>query len=277
MTVMHASYGSIEPVHAPFRRPRRRLLFLLSLVAILWLFFWTTFVWSVDHIPAEHSKKVAVTAFVMSKCPDAVFCESHLAQVFDRVGDLVDFKTEYIAKPNASLDYGAKCLHGDSECLGNIVQLCVQKYHPSRDEWFKFVLCQNRKYGEIPSEKQSIICAREAGFDFKATDVQGCIYGEEGKKLLQTSLTSTIESEVIKSCTIFLNGKLRCIRDGRRWYNCPGGYSVDSFVESICALRGTTRSWFGLARSMWKGQPKCLNYNRVPTLVDNIDVDVDVN
>jgi hypothetical protein len=35
-----------------------------------------------------------------------------------------------------------------------------------------------------------------------------------------------------KSCTIIINGKQRCIRDGS-WYDCPDGHSVDDFVRII--------------------------------------------
>ena len=35
-----------------------------------------------------------------------------------------------------------------------------------------------------------------------------------------------------KSCTIIINGRQRCIRDGS-WYDCPDGHSVDDFVRLI--------------------------------------------
>ena len=35
-----------------------------------------------------------------------------------------------------------------------------------------------------------------------------------------------------KSCTIIINGKQRCIRDGT-WYDCPDGHRVEDFVRII--------------------------------------------
>ena len=45
-------------------------------------------------VESNIDKKVNVTAFVMSRCPDAVFCERSLKPVLEQVGNLVDFKTE---------------------------------------------------------------------------------------------------------------------------------------------------------------------------------------
>ncbi|KAJ3100942.1 hypothetical protein HDU97_001826 [Phlyctochytrium planicorne] len=194
-------------------------------------------------------QKVPVTAFVMSKCPDAVFCERHLAGVLDQVGDIVDFKTQYIAKIDDSEPLGVKCLHGESECEGNIMQLCIRKYFPLHKDWFRFVLCQDKNFMAIPSVEQAKECAAEAGINLSLA--HDCIHGDEGKELLKASIGVTNSKSVryalisfekdfaykslrSKSCSIFIANKQRCIRDGMRWYNCSEGYTVQNFVDSIC-------------------------------------------
>lgn len=39
--------------------------------------------------------------------------------------------------------------HGESECLGNIQQLCYHNTYPQINQWFRFNLCLNKHYREI--------------------------------------------------------------------------------------------------------------------------------
>ncbi|KAI8811542.1 hypothetical protein BJ742DRAFT_120400 [Cladochytrium replicatum] len=101
----------------------------------------------------RHGGPVSLELFVMSKCPDAVFCENFFAsEVLPQVSGIVSLKTRYIASASPTSPIGAICLHGPSECEGNVQQLCVQKYFPDPDIWFKFILCQNRQFRSIPSQ-----------------------------------------------------------------------------------------------------------------------------
>ena len=47
------------------------------------------------------------------------------------------------------------------------------------------------------------------------------------------SVQKTKAYQVNSSCTIFIDGSKRCIRDGGVWYDCPEGSSVEDFVNSI--------------------------------------------
>ena len=69
---------------------------------------------------------------VASKCPDASRCENtFLPQLLASVGDLVDdVSLTFIAESNASEASGFTCMHGADECMGNMVQLCAQRYWP---------------------------------------------------------------------------------------------------------------------------------------------------
>jgi len=42
------------------------------------------------------------------------------------VGSIVDLRLGFIAEPNDEAIWGYICMHGDDECIGNILQLCVQ-------------------------------------------------------------------------------------------------------------------------------------------------------
>jgi hypothetical protein len=40
-------------------------------------------------------------------------------------------------------------MHGTSECLGNIQQLCFKHEYPDPHDWFAFALCLNKQYHQI--------------------------------------------------------------------------------------------------------------------------------
>ena len=57
--------------------------------------------------------------------------------------------------------------------------------------------------------------------------------GSFGKDLLQASFNRTTEANVTKSCTVRLNGEVRCIRDGGEWRDCDGGSEAKDLVADI--------------------------------------------
>ena len=82
-------------------------------------------------------------------------------------------------------------------------------------------------------------CAREHGLDFQK--LNSCISDEgEGIDLLRASFERSQQNNATKSCTVRLADEVRCIRDGGRWYNCPGGSSVDQLVGDIDRLYDQT-------------------------------------
>ena len=84
-------------------------------------------------LPSPHAyvtPRVNVTLYAASKCPDAPRCERFLHPVFQTVGSLINLQLDFIGTPNASAPSGVDCMHGPSECVGDAVQLCVQKYFP---------------------------------------------------------------------------------------------------------------------------------------------------
>jgi hypothetical protein len=75
----------------------------------------------------------------------------------------------------------------------------------------------------------------EYGIDFQ--ELNSCISDEgEGIDLLRSSVQRSQENNITRSCTVRLAGKVRCIRDGGKWYDCPGGSSVAELVREINEL-----------------------------------------
>jgi hypothetical protein len=176
---------------------------------------------------------VQVDLFVMSKCPDASVCESLFLNVIKQVGNITDLRVNYIAKNSGG---SFQCMHGNSECIGNIQQLCVTQLYPKDYAWFNFVTCQDETQFNIPNNAQS--CASRQNLNW--ANINTCANGDQGQKLFKDSVAYTQSFGVGTSCTIYLQKNPRCVHDGV-WKNCPGGYEVHDFVRDICSNYSGTK------------------------------------
>ncbi|EKM80293.1 hypothetical protein AGABI1DRAFT_113492 [Agaricus bisporus var. burnettii JB137-S8] len=184
--------------------------------------------------------RVPVQLGVMSKCPDALLCESTFNEVLGKVGDKMDLSLVYVAKFDESEpDFGGIiCKHGAEECAGNVQQLCIAKY-ASPDQWWNFVQCQNFEgTAQIGKPSVALKCAEAAQIDWNASGAGQCA-GEdgsgkedEGVDLLRKSVRLAHDLEVTKSCTIIINSRRVCVHDGT-WKECEGGHTVNDFVRQI--------------------------------------------
>lgn len=176
-------------------------------------------------VTATAQERVPLHLYVMSKCPDAVFCEARVQQVLRQVGSLVDLQVNYIA-PNG------KCLHGDSECDGNIQQLCIKELYPNK--WFDFLQCQNKQFWMIPATQLVDQCGKPRSMI--TSDILKCMSDGTGASLFESSWKFTQAQSITTSCTIQLQGRTLCVRDGSQWHGCGG--SVGFFVDEICKAFG---------------------------------------
>jgi len=188
---------------------------------------------------ASTDTKVPVILGVMSRCPDAVLCESVFDQVLKRVADKVDLSLTFVGHPNTSEpDFGVSCKHGPTECAGNVHELCAMKYADPSQFW-EFVQCQNYQgIDKIGEPETALKCANSAQIDWVNSGVGDCAgldgsgKAPEGVLLLQDSVNATAELGIQKSCTILINGKQVCIHDGT-WKQCENGHNVHDFVRQI--------------------------------------------
>ncbi|KAI0939272.1 hypothetical protein AcV5_000737 [Taiwanofungus camphoratus] len=183
--------------------------------------------------------KVPVTLGVMSRCPDALLCESVFDHVLKRVGDKVDLSLSFIGAINSTEpDFGVTCKHGPEECAGNVHELCVMKYAPMFQFW-EFVQCQNYQGSEkIGLPETALQCANTAKIDWEPSGAGACAgldgsgKAAEGVKLLQNSVRKSKEMGIQKSCTILINGKQVCIHD-ETWKECENGHAPHDFIRQI--------------------------------------------
>lgn len=172
--------------------------------------------------------------FYRSKCPDALSCLQHLlipALSQSNTLDKVNFTLSYIGTPS---DDGVACMHGPTECLGNILELCAQHDYPDPKVYLGFTLCLSKRYPEIPARELVEECALESGIDFgKLNDCASREDGAFGMGLLRKSVEHSKEVGAGISCTIRLNEEVRCVRDGGEWKQCPRGSAVGDLVKDI--------------------------------------------
>jgi hypothetical protein len=64
--------------------------------------------------------------------------------------------------------------------------------------------------------------------------IDKCIHGPEGAALMRASASAVNARGVVNSCTVAIDGRQRCIRDGGEWRDCPGGAEDADFVASLC-------------------------------------------
>ncbi|KAH9853613.1 hypothetical protein C2E23DRAFT_884771 [Lenzites betulinus] len=192
------------------------------------------------HTGGFEDVKVPVVLGVMSRCPDAVLCETVFDRVLEHVEDKIDLSLTFIGTPNTSEpDFGVTCKHGPEECAGNVHELCAIKYTSTR-RWWSFVQCLNFKgRSEIGKPETALQCAKTKDLDWENSGVGTCAgidgsgKGEEGVRLLQQSVTATREMGIQKSCTVVINGKPVCIRDDETWKECEGGHTPKDFIRQI--------------------------------------------
>ncbi|KAH9049722.1 hypothetical protein EDB84DRAFT_1260526 [Lactarius hengduanensis] len=207
-------------------------------------------------IPAKNLR-VPVTLGVMSRCPDALLCETLFDKVIPKVAEKIDLSLTFIARrghtsssdrlctdspcnrlnPSDS-EFGVTCRHGRDECAGNVQQLCAAKYTPM-NTWWEFVTCQNYEGKDrIGRPDVALKCARTAKIDWSGSDVGRCAgedgsgTGEEGVRLLQENIKVAEALGIIKSCTIVINGEKVCVHDGT-WKDCENGHEIKDFIKQI--------------------------------------------
>ncbi|KAF2396536.1 hypothetical protein EJ06DRAFT_499740 [Trichodelitschia bisporula] len=191
------------------------------------------------HGAIAEETKVPLEIHIMSKCPDALDCLRDLiVPAMSKTASKVNFTLSYIGRPTDP-DDGVECMHGPTECLGNILELCAAYEYPDPKIYLGFALCMSRKYSDIPAHSLVQNCALEHGMSFD--QINDCASREDGSfgiKLLRDSVTRSKDVGATRSCTVRLDERVRCVRDGGEWKDCEGGSSVKSLTGDIEHLYG---------------------------------------
>jgi hypothetical protein len=130
-------------------------------------------------------------------------------------------------------------MHGPSECLGNILHLCSAKINtppspPPAHTYLPFSLCLIHDFKNIPEREFVEGCADKNGIDFqKLNDCASDMGPDGGLSMLRNSVERSRALEAETSCTVRVDGKKRCVRDGGKWKDCDGGSDIEDLVRDI--------------------------------------------
>ncbi|MBN2717633.1 MAG: hypothetical protein JXX14_17405 [Deltaproteobacteria bacterium] len=175
--------------------------------------------------PRKHNvtEKVNLDIHIMSKCTWSAKVLTTLFPLVEKMDGSLNLNLHYIAREEKG---EWKSIHGESEILGNTIQLCARKHAQSDSAWISFLKCQVKDWSRIPSGWEK--CASQAKLDVDT--VQKCVAGDEGKKLVVASFKYSQEKGAKGSPTIYLAGA-----------PYSGGRTEASFRRAICEKFSTTK------------------------------------
>jgi len=177
--------------------------------------------------------KVKVEMFVMSRCPDAAYCEAAFVPALLQLSPILDLSVDYIAQRGSAVTLAnITCMHGENECEGNRQQLCSQLLSSARPlslQYLNFTTCQAASYRDVPNNGAA--CAQKTGFD--ADKLQSCV-SSVGQQLLFDSVNYSRSRNQSVSCTLLVEDALWCIRDGSTWKQCSEGTDGPSLITAVC-------------------------------------------
>jgi hypothetical protein len=154
--------------------------------------------------------------FVMSQCPYGVQALNAMEEVLKNFkGSPLAFNVHYIA--NGSAKAGFQSLHGPAEVAEDLRELCAIERYGKDTKFMSYVLCRNKDIRSTDWEQ----CAT-GGIDAKA--IKACAEGDEGKRLLEASLTRSNALAVNASPTWLANGKFKF-----------SGVDAETIKKNVCA------------------------------------------
>jgi len=161
---------------------------------------------------------VEVQMYVMSQCPYGVQALDGILPAVEKIGGGVGLEIDYIGNQRGGK---LESMHGESEVIGNIAQLCAAEVAPEKHH--DYLTCMNKDWRKIPDNWES--CAKDAGID--AAALGKCKDGDQGQQLLKASFERAEKAGATGSPTIKVNGE-----------DYRGGRSVDDFTRSLCEAFG---------------------------------------
>ncbi|KAH8678738.1 hypothetical protein BGZ60DRAFT_360800, partial [Tricladium varicosporioides] len=238
--------GQPEAIEMPPRRRRTWVIGFSAVAFIYFIFSLRTRIPTVFRPCGKHNVQVGdatpfpaggslvpLEAHIMSKCPDAQDCLKLLVlPAMMQVVDKVNFTLSFIGTPTNN--DGVDCMHGPSECLGNIIELCAASLYPDPKTYLGFTMCLTKDYKDIPQRSLVEDCSLEHGIDFaKLNECAVKDNGGHGVSMLRESVRRSKDAGVTKSCTVRLDEKIYCIRDSRQWKDCPSGSGVNDLIIAV--------------------------------------------
>ncbi|KAK3190468.1 hypothetical protein K4F52_003489 [Lecanicillium sp. MT-2017a] len=202
----------------PVRRRRSRLLVPTVILFLLGYCYLTSFRMplrvSLDQLSsstpptAGSNGLVPLEAHIISKCPDTRDALRKLIlPAMQVIHEKVDFKLTYIGTPTG--DDGVECMHGPSECMGNIIELCARELYPDPKINLGFIMCLTKDYKNIPERTLVEDCALEHAIDIR--ELNECATrdtGAHGMDMLRKSVRRSAEVSITSLFYIYIHSSI---------------------------------------------------------------------
>ena len=132
-------------------------------------------------------------------------------------------------------------MHGATECLGDMLSLCAKNLFPNNTiVSLGFTTCLISSYSRIPDRDLVENCALEHGISFDA--LNSCVSDNgKGLELLRQSVQRSEDAAVTRSCTVRLDGKQWCVRDGGKWKDCNEGNEPKDLIAAVREIYNNDR------------------------------------
>jgi len=132
--------------------------------------------------------------------------------------EIVNITEYFLGEDDGNDNYD--CLHGPTECQGDMIELCAQFVTEAKSEWgwWNMGVCMQADYDNIPDNAQG--CAQQAGLSWSA--INNCVTNGMGDKLLSWSFA---QSQNVDSAPTIMIG-------GTEATDCENG---DGCLQAVCS------------------------------------------
>jgi hypothetical protein len=186
---------------------------------------------------ATKSDKPVVELFVMAFCPYGVQAEQIMKPVVDLLGSKADIKVRFIASVSGTTPDSVDSLHGATEAMEDLRQVCINKYYPAK-YWSYLDKIDANCYSLSRDAAGLDACWKAAATNLTmdVAKIDTCSKGTEGIDLLKADVAITDSYGVSGSPTLIINGAK---------YN--GARTSEAFKAAICNAFNTPPAECGAA------------------------------
>ncbi len=191
---------------------------------------------TIEQTPAEtqptetpKTDKPAVELFVMAFCPYGVQAEQIMKPVVDLLGSKADIKVRFIASISGNTSDSVDSLHGPTEAMEDLRQVCINKYYPSK-YWSYLDKIDANCYSVARDAAALDTCWKAAATNLSmdVAKIDTCSKNSEGLDLLKADEAITSGYGVTGSPTLIING-----------VTYSGSRTSEAFKAAICSAFNT--------------------------------------
>jgi hypothetical protein len=170
------------------------------------------------------SARPAVDLYVMSFCPYGTQAETVMSPVVDLLKSKADIQVRYITTITGSTVDSVSSLHGRTEAMEDLRQICINKYYP--DEFWPYLKTFNEKCYTVRGNATMLASCRknaDTTLSLDSAKIDTCAGGAEGLALLKADETAAVKNGAMASPTLVING-----------VQYSGARTPEAYKQAIC-------------------------------------------